>query len=155
MADYNVNMKQWNGTSFDNVLPLAYNSNKLDGKTYTEIYNTIKQYVDARKFVVGVYTGNAIVRTTIQTINVGFKPDVVFVMTNERGIVTSSGYHFLFSVAGDLILRGHSFNDFDLLKIVDSGFSVGGIPDDDSNYDSSASLNTGGVVYHYFAIKIS
>ena len=37
MADYNVNMKQWNGTSFDNVLPLAYNSKRLDGKTYGEL----------------------------------------------------------------------------------------------------------------------
>lgn len=45
MADYNVNMKQWNGSSFDNVLPLAYNSNQLGGKTYDDIYNTILQYV--------------------------------------------------------------------------------------------------------------
>ena len=37
MADYNVNMKQWNGTSFDNVLPLAYNSNKIDGKTWVQV----------------------------------------------------------------------------------------------------------------------
>lgn len=34
MADYNVNMKQWNGTSFDNVLPLAYNAKQLEGKTW-------------------------------------------------------------------------------------------------------------------------
>lgn len=37
MADYNVNMKQWNGTSFDNVLPLAYDSNKIDGKTWAQV----------------------------------------------------------------------------------------------------------------------
>lgn len=37
MADYNVNMKQWNGSSFDNVLPLAYDSNKIDGKTWTQV----------------------------------------------------------------------------------------------------------------------
>lgn len=37
MANYNVNMKQWNGTSFDNVLPLAYDSNKIDGKTWAQV----------------------------------------------------------------------------------------------------------------------
>ena len=37
MADYNVNMKQWNGTSFDNVLPLAYNAKQLEGKSYNDI----------------------------------------------------------------------------------------------------------------------
>ena len=37
MADYNVNMKQWNGTSFDNVLPLAYDAKQLEGKSYNDI----------------------------------------------------------------------------------------------------------------------
>ena len=39
MADYNVNMKQWNGSSFDNVLPLAYNALALNGKTLQDIQN--------------------------------------------------------------------------------------------------------------------
>ena len=37
MADYNVNMKQWNATSFDHVLPLAYNALALNGKTSENI----------------------------------------------------------------------------------------------------------------------
>ena len=37
MADYNVNMKQWNGTSFDNVLPLAYNAKQLEGQSLAEV----------------------------------------------------------------------------------------------------------------------
>lgn len=41
MADYNVNMKQWNGTSFDNVLPLAYNAKQLGGQSLAEV----KQWV--------------------------------------------------------------------------------------------------------------
>ena len=45
MADYNVNMKQWNGTSFDNVLPLAYNALALNGKSYTNVYDEITGYV--------------------------------------------------------------------------------------------------------------
>lgn len=40
MADYNVNMKKFNGTDYDNLLPLAYNalnSQQLVGKTFDEI----------------------------------------------------------------------------------------------------------------------
>ena len=37
MADYNVNMKQWNGTSFDNVLPLAYNAKQLEGQSLADV----------------------------------------------------------------------------------------------------------------------
>ena len=52
MADYNVNMKQWNGTSFDNVLPLAYDSKKLGGQSNKAIKAEMKKYVDqGDKFV--------------------------------------------------------------------------------------------------------
>ena len=55
MADYNVNMKQWNGTSFDNVLPLAYNANQLGGQSLTEV----KQWVQDNNLLLytGQYTG--------------------------------------------------------------------------------------------------
>ena len=42
MADYNVNMKQWNGTSFDNVLPLAYNAKQLEGQSLAEVKQWVK-----------------------------------------------------------------------------------------------------------------
>ena len=55
MADYNVNMKQWNGTSFDNVLPLAYNAKQLDGQSLAEV----KQWVQDNGLLLytGQYTG--------------------------------------------------------------------------------------------------
>lgn len=55
MADYNVNMKQWNGTSFDNVLPLAYNAKQLGGQSLTEV----KQWVQDNGLLLytGQYTG--------------------------------------------------------------------------------------------------
>lgn len=46
MADYNVNMKQWNGTSFDNVLPLAYNALALNGKNMWDIASSIFEIVN-------------------------------------------------------------------------------------------------------------
>ena len=55
MADYNVNMKQWNGTSFDNVLPLAYNAKQLGGQSLAEV----KQWVHDNGLLLytGQYTG--------------------------------------------------------------------------------------------------
>ena len=55
MADYNVNMKQWNGTSFDNVLPLAYNAKQLGGQSLAEV----KQWVQENNLLLytGQYTG--------------------------------------------------------------------------------------------------
>ena len=55
MADYNVNMKQWNGTSFDNVLPLAYNAKQLGGQSLAEV----KQWVQDNGLLMytGHYTG--------------------------------------------------------------------------------------------------
>ena len=52
MADYNVNMKQWNGTSFDNVLPLAYNAKQLEGQSLAEV----KQWVQDNGLL--LYTGS-------------------------------------------------------------------------------------------------
>ena len=54
MADYNVNMKQWNGTSFDNVLPLAYNAKQLGGQSLAEV----KQWVQDNELL--LYTGQYI-----------------------------------------------------------------------------------------------
>ena len=54
MADYNVNMKQWNGTSFDNVLPLAYNAKQLGGQSLAEV----KQWVQDNNLL--LYTGQYI-----------------------------------------------------------------------------------------------
>ena len=54
MADYNVNMKQWNGTSFDNVLPLAYNAKQLEGQSLAEV----KQWVQDNGLL--LYTGQYI-----------------------------------------------------------------------------------------------
>ena len=54
MADYNVNMKQWNGTSFDNVLPLAYNAKQFDGQSLAEV----KQWVHDNGLL--LYTGQYI-----------------------------------------------------------------------------------------------
>ena len=105
MADYNVNMKQWNGTSFDNVLPLAYDSNKIDGKTWAQVTQLLleksggtmtgdlilngdptdalqavtKQYVDGAfsRILTGSYVGNG---TNSVHIECGFNPAILFII---------------------------------------------------------------------------
>ena len=71
--DYNINMKQYNGSDYDNILPLAYNSlraehavdsGQLQGKSYQQvydiIYNASNNYATERDLLlsVGHYTGN-------------------------------------------------------------------------------------------------
>ena len=81
MADYNVNMKQWNGNSFDNVLPLAYNSNKFDGKTYSEVSAIFGNC----KIQQLQYAGNGMLSVTIVF---EFEPKIIFWMRPD----SNSGY---------------------------------------------------------------
>lgn len=80
MADYNVNMKQWNGTSFDNVLPLAYNSKTLDGKSYDDIVQYVQNLVanNAVLLHTGSYVGNGTYGINeYKEITFPFKPELI------------------------------------------------------------------------------
>ena len=80
MADYNVNMKQWNGTSFDNVLPLAYNSKTLDGKSYDNIVQYVQNLVanNAVLLYTGSYVGNGTYGSNeYKEITFPFKPKLI------------------------------------------------------------------------------
>lgn len=88
MADYNVNMKQWNGTSFDNVLPLAYNAKQLEGQSLAEV----KQWVQDNGLL--LYTGQYMGTGTYgennpTTLTFPFKPIIIFmpayITSDNRG----------------------------------------------------------------------
>lgn len=91
MADYNVNMKQWNGTSFDNVLPLAYNAKQLGGTTLSEL----KTWVQDNNLLLftGQYVGTGVIPnpdaggSAIQ-ITFPFEP-ILFFAPNARVDATS------------------------------------------------------------------
>ena len=116
MADYNVNMKQWNGTSFDNVLPLAYNSNKLGGKSNEEIKAEMKQYVDKgdkfvlivpeKKVVVGAGSGQVPIFSGLSNfsdyseIKVYFRSDKVQYDTVQTFFVYNGNNSGYFSLKG-------------------------------------------------------
>lgn len=78
MADYNVNMKQWNGTSFDNVLPLAYNAKQLEGQNLAEV----KQWVQDNGLLLytGQYTGTGVYgKNNPTSVTFPFKP-IIFIV---------------------------------------------------------------------------
>lgn len=85
MADYNVNMKQWNGTSFDNVLPLAYNAKQLEGQSLAEV----KQWVQDNGLLLysGQYLGTGDYGVSnLTSVVFPFEPILFFSPTGFRTI---------------------------------------------------------------------
>lgn len=93
MATYNVNMKQFNGTSFDDVLPLAYDSQLFDGKTYDFIYDKIfndsQEYPRSLPYIgVGQYTGTGTYgksSTTTNDVTITFPDSCLMFMFPDTG----------------------------------------------------------------------
>lgn len=132
MADYNVNMKQWNGTSFDNVLPLAYNSNKLEGRTYEEIIQLINSAVGTGgencRIENGNYVGNGVnpTQASPKSLLCGFYPLAFIIFYNGYPCLLIRGQTTLYDHWSDSVVvtwndsglswyapssRGNAFND--------------------------------------------
>ena len=144
MADYNVNMKKWNGRSCDNVLPLAYNAKQLEGQSLAKI----KQWVHDNGVL--LYTGQEIGTGTYgynnpTSITFPFEPIILIgpvdVDTSNRSInisnymKTSYEQHYWF---------GYNIS----LKISEDRKTI-------SWYSSSRAdeqLNASGLIYYYAAI---
>ena len=86
MADYNVNMKQWNGTSFDNVLPLAYNAKNaeaLAGNSFGDIQQWVKD--NGLWLYTGQYTGTGTYGASNPvSIQFPFEPKLFFFPISEN-----------------------------------------------------------------------
>ena len=164
MADYNVNMKQWNGTSFDNVLPLAYNSKLLDGQTTQQI----KQWGldNGVLLYTGAYIGNGLNGANNPvTLSFPFKPIVIILPhismsdTVDPHIVprvvlaselSTSDFSYAFEVykqSGTIVLSASN-----KMKLSEDGRSV--FFYNDSNYDDAGwyQLNVLGSKYWFGAI---
>ena len=83
MSDYNVNIKQFNGTDYDNILPHAYladiatnanNAEKLGGVGKSDIITQAREGLC--RIATGSYIGNG-VYTSPTTFYVGAKPKLV------------------------------------------------------------------------------
>lgn len=84
MADYNVQMKQYNGTSFDNILPYASQALTLaGGGGATEIIAQARAGLS--QIATGSYGGTGTYGESNPTVIIcGFKPKYVWVMPEYR-----------------------------------------------------------------------
>lgn len=155
MADYNVNMKQWNGSSFDNVLPLAFNSKALEGKSYDDII----QYAQSLDLIAyaGKYIGTGTYGLTHPTtITLPFVP-LIFVIpqiwvrvsdeyTSEMKLYNMNLYDTFYRTiysSGS----GSSLISRSMRKSMDGKTIMIYSPN-----DANTQLNENGREYHYIAI---
>ena len=142
MADYNVNMKQWNGTSFDNVLPLAYNAKQLGGQSLAEV----KQWVQENNLMLytGQYTGTGTYGASHpNSITVPFKP-ILWFPPISRGGYTSNLFYISWLTAAytDNYLNSYS-NKIRLVGNKIQWYSTN---------DANKQLNNAGGIYYFAAI---
>lgn len=106
MADYNVNMKQWNGTSFDNVLPLAYDAKQLGGQSLAEVKQWV--YDNGLLLYTGQYTGTGTYgqRNPI-SLTFPFEPVLFFMPSPVGGNVNTIRCDYLTESYQECILAGY------------------------------------------------
>ena len=81
MADYKVQMKQFNGMNFDNILPYASQALTLaGGGSATEII--AQSRAGLSQIATGSYVGNGVYTSPTQ-IQVGFRPKIIFFGTRR------------------------------------------------------------------------
>ena len=141
MADYNVNMKQWNGTSFDNVLPLAYNAKQLEGQSLAEV----KQWVQDNGMLLytGQYTGTGTYGVKHPTsVTFPFEPVLFFFPSELRTLFANT-----FSTGYKRINANGSGTYVDIKKSAD-GKTISWYSDS----SASGQYNDNGTIFYYVAI---
>lgn len=141
MADYNVNMKQWNGTSFDNVLPLAYNAKQLGGQSLAEV----KQWVQDNNLLLytGQYTGTGAYGASHPTsVTFPFEPVLFFFPSEFRTLFANT-----FSM-GYKRINSDGFGTYVNIKKSADGKTI-------SWYSDASAIqqyNDSGTIFYYIAI---
>lgn len=144
MADYNIQMKQYNGTSFDNILPHAYLADTATelagGGGATEIIAQARAGLS--QIATGSYVGTGTYGQNNPTvINCGFKPKIVFIYSQtvvDSGVVTSNstskngGPLLKNTVNGDRITRIAMFNLGSVSTIQSGPYTATSLIDDGS-----------------------
>ena len=101
--NYNINMKKFNGTDYDNLLPLAYNalnSQQLDGKTFNEIQTLFSHIAIGSYIGTGTYGQN---NPTI--INCGFKPKLIIISVVQKYQNSGTNYSYVSINGGSFSLK--------------------------------------------------
>ena len=148
MADYNVNMKQWNGTSFDNVLPLAYNAKQLEGQSLADV----KQWVQDNGLLLytGSYRGTGTYGSSNPTsITFPFEPIIWFTPEDRyaSNYMGSYGIVVLSMFGEDYEITGFPSSS-GVTKIKKVGNTLSWYNETSAGYQ----LNGSGTTYYYAAI---
>ena len=115
MADYKVQMKQFNGMNFDNILPHASQALTLaGGGSATEII--AQSRAGLSQIATGSYVGNGVYTSPTQ-IQVGFRPKTIFFGT-RRSISQKYTYGYVNGVRTD-------YNPFIGMELVNLSGSPG------------------------------
>lgn len=147
MADYNVNMKQWNGTSFDNVLPLAYNAKQLEGQSLAEVKQWVKD--NGLLLYTGQYVGTGTYGQSNPTVlTFPFEPIIWFPSIYQLNI---QPYYMLCA------LMTNSWSEMRPMYDISSNCYVSMSADRKSiliysSYKSNNQLNISGKTYYFAAI---
>ena len=119
MADYNVQMKQYNGTSFDNILPYASQALTLaGGGDATEIIAQARAGLS--QIATGSYVGTGTYGQSNPTvINCGFKPKYVYVYNLATGREVTTRLYSLRFIGYDSV-DGGAHDDTNAFLFIDA-----------------------------------
>ena len=125
--NYNINMKKFNGTDYDGLLPLAYNalnSQQLDGKTFNEIQNLFESnYVELYS---RSYNGTGLYDyRNPTTITFPFQPSIIIMPRQAANVLEA--HEFLIYITSELptdSYMGSGINDAFYIKKSADGKSI-------------------------------
>ena len=150
MADYNVNMKQWNGTSFDNVLPLAYNAKQLEGQSLAEV----KQWVQDNNLLLytGQYTGTGTYgKKNPTSVTFPFDPALFFLPSSDGGMSNVIRCDYLTTTYQDCVLSNEAMLYQGKIKKTEDGRTISWYASGMES-DAGAQQNKTGKIYYFAAI---
>ena len=159
MADYNVQMKQYNGTSFDNILPYASQALTLaGGGSATEIIAQARAGLS--QIATGSYVGNGTYGQDNPTvITCGFKPKMVLVyMLNQlANSVEMNGTRKVYGVGCAWWVEGVKeavYPDITTISFTQTevGLSLYAPDPQYVTYHGEYQNNASGSVYYYIAL---
>lgn len=155
MADYNVQMKQYNGTSFDNILPYASQALTLaGGGGATEIIAQARAGLS--QIATGSYVGNGTSGLNNPTvITCGFKPKIVLIynINDPVGKYGSEPAVYCLGMAGWLENVVHStFGDRYSMEWTQTNTGLSWYTNRDDVYGPTYQNNLSGREYRWIAL---
>ena len=156
MADYNVQMKQFNGTRFDNILPYASQALTLaGGGGATEIIAQARAGLS--QIATGSYVGTGTHgKSHPVVINCGFKPKIVLIYSINAQAGRYGGNPTIYGLAMCGWVKDVVNSSFDAksysIKWTQTDTRLSWYTNRDDSYGAEFQNNTSGKKYYWLAI---